>query len=230
VDVLPLPAEERGKFWWSNRGDSSDIGLTKEFDFTGISAPIEMSYDTWFDIETDYDFLYLMASIDGGAWKTLHTPSCTMSNITGNSYGCAYNGQSGGWITETVDLSEYAGKKVTLSFDYVTDGAVTGDGFTLDNVEIPAINYYADFEPDDGGWVPSGFALIENVVPQTFLVTMINTNNPDNPVAHYAVKAGDTLKIDVKMKSSTGDTVLIISGSNRYTRQTAQYSIYIKNN
>jgi len=229
VDVLPLPAEEHGKFWWSNRGDSSDIGLTKEFDFTGVSAPIEMSYETWFDIEADYDFLYLMASVDGGAWKILHTPTCTTSNITGNSYGCAYNGQSGCWITETVDLSEYAGRKITLSFDYVTDGAVTGDGFTLDNVKIPAINYYADFESNNGGWLPSGFALIENVVPQTFLVTMINTNDPDNPVSHYSVKAGESLKLDVKMEASTGDTVLIISGSNRYTRQTAQYSIYVKN-
>lgn len=228
VDLLPLPLDDHGKFWWSNRGDSSDIGLTREFDFTGVAAPIEMSYETWFDIETDYDFLYLMASIDGGAWKIIHTPSCTMSNITGNSYGCAYNGQSGGWITESVDLSEYAGKKVTLSFDYVTDGAVTGDGFTLDNVKIPAMNYYADFEKDDGGWAPTGFALIENVVPQTFLVTMVNTSDPVNPVAHYTVKAGESLKIDVKMDSSTGDAVLIISGSNRYTRQTAQYSILVR--
>jgi immune inhibitor A len=228
VDVMPLPAGDHGKFWWSNRGDSSDIVLSREFDFTGVTAPIQMTYDTWYDIETDYDYLYLMASVEGGPWRIIDTPSCTRENPTGNSYGCAYNGQTGEWITEKADLSDFAGKKVTISFDYVTDGAVTGDGFTLDNVAIPAINYQADFESDTGGWVPEGFILIENVLPQPFLVSLINTNDPNTPVTNYVVNAGESLVLDVKVNSATGDTVLIVSASNRFTRQTADYSVVVK--
>ena len=94
VGVLPLPADDHGKFWWSNRGDSSEIMLSRNFDFQSVSAPIQMTFDTWYDIETDYDYLYLLASVDGGNWQILDTPSCTLNNPTGNSYGCAYNGQS----------------------------------------------------------------------------------------------------------------------------------------
>jgi hypothetical protein len=228
VDVIPLPAEDHGKFWWSNRGDSSDITLTREFDFTATNSPILMKFETWYDIETDYDYLYLMASVDGGNWQIVDTPSCTLSNPTGNSYGCAYNGQSDGWLTETVDLSQFSGHKVELRFDYVTDGAVTGDGFTFDNISIQAIDYQADFEGSDGGWIPDGFALIENLVPQTFLVSLINTNNPNAPVTTYEVGAGETLNIDFNATSSSGVAALVISGSNRFTRQTADYTVSIR--
>jgi immune inhibitor A len=228
VEVLPLAADDHGKFWWSNRGDSSDITLSRTFDFTNVSAPIQMSYETWYDIETDYDYLYLMASVDGGKWEILQTPSCTLTNPTGNSYGCAYNGQSEGWITETVGLSEFAGHQVELRFDYVTDGAVTGEGLTLDNISIPAINYKADLEENDGGWTPEGFALIENIVPQPFLLSLINTSDSTAPVRSFQVAAGDTLTIDFNGDPQQGKIAIVVSGSNRFTRQVADYSITVK--
>jgi hypothetical protein len=228
VDVLPLPSEDHGKFWWSNRGDSSEITLSREFDFTAVSAPILMTYDTWYEIETDYDYLYLLASVDGGNWQIVDTPSCTLSNPAGNSYGCAYNGMSDGWITETVDLSQFAGHKVTLMFDYVTDGAVTEDGFALDNLSIPAVDYVESFDENDGGWDPAGFVWIENLVPQTFLVSLVNTANVDEPVSSFTVEAGETLKFSFNGDSSAGELAIVISGSNRFTRQTAQYTLQIK--
>ena len=59
-------------------------------------------------------------------------------------------------LTESVDLSKYAGKVVTLSFEYVTDGAVTGEGLILDDMQIPEIGYNTDFEVDSGGWDDTG--------------------------------------------------------------------------
>lgn len=227
VEVLPLPGEDHGKFWWSNRGDSSDITLSRTFDFTSVNGPITMTYDTWYDIETDYDYIYLMASIDGGNWQILETPSCTFSNPTGNSYGCAYNGQSDGWISESVDLSAFAGHQVELRFDYVTDGAVTGEGLTLDNIIIPEVKYQANFEENDGGWIPAGFALIENLVPQPFLVSLINTSDASAPVQSFPVEAGGTLTIVSEVNAQQGEVVIVVSGSNRFTRQTADYSITI---
>lgn len=228
VDLLPLPDEEHGRFWWSNRGDSSDILLSQTFDFSNTKSPILMTYDTWYDIEEDYDYLYLMASVDGGRWQIVDTPSCTLYNPTGNSYGCAYNGQSDGWITETVDLSEYAGHKVELRFDYVTDGAVVGEGLAFDNVAIPAIEYSSDFEMNDGGWFPSGFALIENVVPQTYIVSVINTGNVSEPVKTFQVDAGETVSYTFTTGSDDGEVAVVISGSNRFTRQTAEYVMAIR--
>ena len=230
VGVLPLPSEEHGKFWWSNRGDSSDIVLSHEFDLTNVTAPIIMTYDVWYDIETDYDYLYLMASTQEGVWEIVDTPSCTFYDPTGNNYGCGYNGQSDGWITESVDLSEYAGKILKLSFDYVTDGAVTGEGLALDNISIPQINYATNLDRDDGGWVPDGFAWIENLLPQTYLVSLINTSDSSTPIQKFHVAAGETITIQFRGKPSQAETVLVVSGSNRFTRQKAQYSITVTGN
>ena len=132
-----------------------------------------------------------------------------------------------GWITEAVDLSEFAGHQVELRFDYVTDGAVTGEGLALDNVAIPAINYLADFNSNDGGWIPEGFAWIENILPQPFLISIINTSDTSNPVQSYQVNAGETLTIDLNSNSSQNGVVIAVSGSSRYSRQLADYSISV---
>ena len=47
---------------------------------------------------------------------------------------------------EEVDLSQFAGQKVQIRFEYITDAAVNGEGFLLDDVQIDAINYQEDFE------------------------------------------------------------------------------------
>jgi hypothetical protein len=189
-----------------------------------------MNYDVWYDIETDYDYLYLMASTQEGAWEIVDTPSCSFYDPTGNNYGCGYNGQSDGWITESVDLSEFAGKIVELRFDYVTDGAVTGEGLALDNVSIPQINYATNFDQDDGGWVPAGFAWIENLLPQTYLVSLINTSDSSTPIQKFHVAPGETITIQFRGKPTQAETVLVVSGSNRFTRQKAQYSITVSGN
>ena len=134
--------------------------LTREFDFTNQTGPLTMRYWTWYDLEKDYDYLYLTASLDGEDWQIQITPSGTAEDPSGNSYGWGYNGVSSGgagWIQEEVDLSDFAGKKVQLRFEYITDGAVNGEGFLVDDIEVPQIDYFADFETDDGGWSAEGF-------------------------------------------------------------------------
>ncbi|HSR20470.1 MAG TPA: hypothetical protein VLL49_06095, partial [Anaerolineales bacterium] len=178
VQVLPAGAHGGKHAFWSNRGDESDMTLTREFDFTGISAPIEFSYWTWYDIEQGWDYLYLEASPDGTSWSILRTPSCNDADQSGNAFGCGYTDKSGGgeqarWIQETVDLSEYAGEKVYLRFEYVTDAALNGEGLLLDDLAIEAAGYSEGFEAGDGGWSPAGFARIENVLPQTFRLALI---------------------------------------------------------
>ena len=36
---------------------------------------------------------------------------------------------------EEVDLSQFAGKKVQIRFEYITDAAINGEGFLLDDVQ-----------------------------------------------------------------------------------------------
>ena len=161
---------------------------------------------TWYDIEKNYDFVYLSASEDGKTWKTLKTPSGTDKNITGANLGWGYTGTSGKWIDETVDLSAYAGKKVQLRFDYITDAAINGRGMMIDDMSIPEINYQSDLEKDDGGWKGDGFVRVANKLPQTFKVTLIKmgAQTTVEPLALDATQHG-SVKLDLGNGVERGD-------------------------
>ncbi len=230
--ILPTDAHS-GKFmWWSNKADESDMTLTHDFDFSSVSSPIDFSYWTWYDLEKGYDYAYLEASTDGGQhWDILKTPSCTTKDQSGNAYGCGYNGMSGGgsqaaWIQEHADLSAYAGKKVQLRFEYVTDPAVTGVGLLLDDMSIPAANYSSDFEQDDGGWQANGFVRIENALPQTFRLSLI-LQGAKTTVQSIPVSDNQTASVPLSLQS--GETaVLIVTGTTRDSHVAAGYTIEIK--
>ena len=226
VGLLPMDAHSGQYSFWSNMGNESDMTLTREFDFTGASGPITLSYWTWYDIEEDWDYLYLQASTDGQIWEILQTPSSTDTNPSGQSYGWAYTGQTGQWIQEQVDLSKFAGQKVQLRFEYITDAAVNGEGLLLDDIQIDAVNYQEDFETDDGGWQAAGFVRIENTLPQTYRLSLI-TRGDTTTVTHIPVHPDQTASIPLSL-SSGEQAVLIVTGTTRFTRVPAAYQIQIK--
>ncbi|HRQ24320.1 MAG TPA: immune inhibitor A, partial [Anaerolineales bacterium] len=222
-----LPADPySGDFaFWSNKGDESNMTLTREFDFTDVSAPIEFSFRAWYDIETDWDYLYLEVSEDGDVWDILLTPSGTGTNPSGNSYGWGYTGASNGWIEEKIDLSEYAGKKIFIRFEYVTDAAVHGEGFLVDDVRVDAAGYWSDFEADDGGWAAEGFARVRNVLPQTFGLALILTG--DASVTMIPLDDNQMAEIPISLKAGER-AYLVITGTTRFTRIPATYQIQIR--
>jgi hypothetical protein len=226
--LLPIDAYSGKYAFWSNKGDESDMVLTQEFDFSAADSPIEISYQTWYDLEEDYDYLYLMASTDGGqTWQIILTPAGTAEDPSGNSYGWGYNGLSGGWFKETVDLSQFAGQKVLLRFEYVTDAAVNGEGFLLDDVSIPAINYFSDFESDDGGWNAAGFARVQNLLPQTFRLALISRGDTTT-VENILVPADQTVEIPLSLGGAVDEVILVVSGTTRFTREDGVYSVEVK--
>lgn len=224
--LLPVDSHSGNYSFWSNLGNESDMILTREFDFTGVSSPINLSYWMWYDIEEDWDYLYLEVSTDGQTWEIITTPSGTDSNPSGNSYGWGYTGQSGGWKLEEVDLSQFAGQKVQIRFEYVTDAAVNGEGLLLDDISIDAINYQSDFEADDGGWEAAGFTRVENVLPQTYRLALI-TKGDTTTVTQIPLNADQTAEIPLSLNSGD-EAVLVVTGTTRFTRLPAAYQIEIK--
>ncbi len=217
-----------GKYaFWSNKGDESDMTLTREFDLGGLSGPVTLKYQTWYDLEQDFDYLYLAASTDGGkTWQILMTPSGTGEDPSGNSYGWGYNGSSDGWIEESVDLSQFAGEKVQIRFEYITDGAVNGEGLVLDDISIPEINYFTDFENGPDGWESSGFVLVENSLPQTFQLALIATDG-ETSVKNITLGPGEVAEISLDLHGSY-EATLVISGTTRFTRELASYQLSVK--
>lgn len=224
--LLPEGAHSGQYMFWSNKGDESDMTLTHDFDFTSVKGPLTMGFQTWHDIEKGYDYVYLEASEDGKAWQIIKTPSGTDEDPSGNSYGWGYNGETSGWVAEEVDLSKFAGKKVQLRFEYVTDAAVNGEGFLLDDVSIPAVNYQTDFEKDDGGWVGKGFVRLSNNLPQTFRVSLIRLGSE---ITVEPVNLDEQQSGSVTFDNQGSDeVVLVVSGTTRFTIQPAAYQFTVK--
>lgn len=225
VGLLPVDPYSGEYAFWSNKGDESDMTLTREFDFTDVSEPIKLSYQTWYDIETDWDYVYVEVSENGENWQILTTPSGTGTDPSGNSYGWGYTGVTNDWIEEQVDLSEYAGKKVFVRFEYITDAAVNGEGFLLDDVHVEAAGYRFDFEADDGGWQAEGFVQVQNVLPQTFGLALILTS--DSSVTMIPLNQDQTADVPLSLKSGE-KAFLVVSGTTRITREPAAYQIEIR--
>jgi immune inhibitor A len=224
--LLPTDVHSGSYAFWSNKGDVSNMTLTREFDFTNVSGPIELSYWTWYIIEENWDYLHVEASTDGETWEILTTPSGTSDDPSGNSYGWGYTGSTGDWIQERIDLSQFAGQEVQIRFEYVTDAAVHEEGFLLDDVQIDAINYQEDFESGDGDWEAEGFVRIENVLPQTYRLALI-TKGDTTTVTHIQLNADQTAEIPLSLNAGE-EAVLIVAGTTRFTRLPAAYEFEIK--
>ena len=231
VDILPTEPHSGAYFFWSNQGDESDMTLTHAFDFSNVSGPITFDYSAWYDIEKGFDHVYLAASTDNGiTWEIIKPPSGSLEDISGSGFGWSYTGQSNGpdqgWVQEQVDLSAFAGKEVLLRFEYVTDSAVNGNGFALDDVSIPAIGYQSDFETDAGGWQAQGFARVQNALPQTFRLALIEKGK-NTRVSLYEFSGPNPLNIPFQIDGQVNEVTLIVAGTTRITRQEADYQVEI---
>jgi hypothetical protein len=163
-------------FWWSDKGDGMDASLTKTVDLRSASD-LTLKFWTWYQVEQDFDYAYVLVSTDDGAhWTPLRTDRSTTTDPNGLNYGQGITGGSGGetatgWRPMSVDLSPYAGKMVKLRFQYVTDGNFNLGGFAIDDIEIPGMPL--DDAEADNGWTASGFVRSTNVVAQRHTVQVL---------------------------------------------------------
>lgn len=226
TNLLPADAYSGDYAFWSNRGDESDMMLTRTFDFTAYDGPLTLNYWTWYDIELDWDYVYLLGSVDGENWEFLDTPSGTDYNPSGNSYGWGYTGFSGDgpvWMMESVDISQYAGQEVQIRFEYITDAAVNGEGLLLDDISIPETGYFSDFENDAGGWDAEGFVRVGNILPQTFRLALIAFGDTVT-VEYLDLTANNVIDIPLDFTSDVDEYVFVVLGTARFTRQLADYA------
>ncbi|MEX0787416.1 MAG: hypothetical protein WD040_01320 [Anaerolineales bacterium] len=232
VGIVPAEAYSGDYSFWSNRGDESDMTLTRAFDLRSVAAPIEFTYQTWYDLEEDYDYVYVEVSTDAGeTWDILTTPSGTSEDPSGNSYGWGYNGFSGGgleaqWIEERIDLSEFAGQEVLLRFEYITDAAVNGEGLLLDDMHLEALDYAADFEQDEAGWTAEGFVRLYNLLPQTYRVVFVDRGAGE--VTEIPLDDSQSGSLQVHLENGIQSGVLVVVATARHTWLSVPYQISLQ--
>ncbi|HZH59603.1 MAG TPA: immune inhibitor A domain-containing protein [Metabacillus sp.] len=127
-----MPAEAGGEnYYYSTKGDDLHTALeTPEFDLTNATTA-EFKALQWFEVEYDYDYVYVNAVTSDG--QTVELDLIGDENTQGGM-----ETTNGEWVEKTYDLSQFAGNKVKLVFEYVTDGGLAPEGFALDNISVTA--------------------------------------------------------------------------------------------
>ena len=226
-----------GRFcWWSGNGDSIDTTLEREFDLSGVeSATLE--FRMWHEIEEDWDYAFVSVSTDGGEmWTTLDGVHTTRDDPLGANYGAGITGisgsnrgggKSGEWVRERMDLSEYAGaggESVLVRFEYITDEGVNLDGIVIDDIAVPELGFADDAETD-GDWQANGFRRIDNVLPQAFVLRLIEFGRDggvsvsEPPGASFSI-AGFGERLDY--------AVLVVAPMTHTTYQPAAYTLRVE--
>ena len=124
--------------WWSGSGDDLSNSMTHDVDLTG-STTAALDLKARYDIEADFDYLYVQASTDGTTWTSLDGTVDGEPFIRDASDNPAISGSSEGeWVDVHVGLDAYAGAPMQLRFLYRTDGGVAPDGFFADEIVVTA--------------------------------------------------------------------------------------------
>jgi hypothetical protein len=225
VRLAPTPDHSGSYAWWGGRGQEGDAILTREFDLTGLQQAT-LLFDTWYDIDEDYDYAYIVASTDGRHWTTLPGRTTTENDPNDANYGHGFTGKTEGWVLEQIDLTPYTGQKVQIRFEYVTDDGPVNDGIFIDDIRIPELSFYDDVETDEGGWEAHGFIRLANVVPQEWLLQLVTQKGEQTTVEQLHLKPDESGRWKVDLRSGETAT-LVVSGVSRVTTEPAPYAYSI---
>ena len=223
--IIPVDVAEGG-CWWSNSGDSITSTLTREIDLTG-GQEATLSFDAWYSIEEEWDYVYLQVSTDGGLrWDILETRHTSSTNPIGVAFGPGYTGESDGWISDEVDLSAYAGQQVMVRFQYVTDDALNDTGMCLKDLSVTGNGV----QLPEAGWDGEGFVLIDNLVRQEFIVQLIQKGGTNRVVPMtLELNSADVWVGELALETYDGldRTMVAITPTAPATRQKASYVLEV---
>ena len=171
VVPLPVPVWQGDNYWWGGKANMANGKMTTVAPIAIPAGGASLSFDLVYDLEDQWDYLWVQASEDGTTWTTLTNPNiqCTHDpDWIGELYGfpedlCAagiggFTGYNSNWPDpelETFDLAAFAGKSIYLRLWYMTDPATTFTGPFVDNVTVAAgatTLFADDAESGDAKW------------------------------------------------------------------------------
>jgi immune inhibitor A len=124
------------QYYYSTKGDNIHTSMESPvFDLTGNTSAT-FTYKANYEIENngEYDKLSVyVQDANGNTLKEIERLGWTATNEQKELYTT-----EGKWVDKSYDLSEFAGQKVKLVFDYSTDGGLAPEGFALDNAQLIA--------------------------------------------------------------------------------------------
>jgi len=225
-----LPASG-SHYWRSGRANQSDMSLTRDVDLSGVEKAT-LQYSIYYKLERGYDFAYVLISLDDGkTWQALTSENMQGDKPEDNPADIAltdrfYTGVGKGWVEDKVDLTPYAGKRLLLRFQYITDEVFTASGIALDNVSIPEIGFYDDIETSGEGWEAQGFSRVTAYMPQRFDLVLITFDAAGVPsIQHMEVAEDNSAAFEIALAKDSDQALLLVAASNPAILTPASYSL-----
>lgn len=101
--------------------NATSYAYLKPLDLSLGYTSVELSFWTRYDLETNYDYVYLEASTNGNSWTQL----------------ALFNGIQNTWQKRTYAINQYLGQSwVQLRFKFISDGSVVKDGIYIDDFHV----------------------------------------------------------------------------------------------
>ena len=203
--ILPHSNQPDNYCWWGNKGDSINSTLTTTVDLSNVMTA-NLHFKAWYSIENSWDYAYVTISLDNGeTWEIAKGSSSSSVNPLGRGYGPGYTGDSGGWLSEAVNLTPYAGSEILLRFEYITDESRHDIGLCIDDVSIPELDFFDSMDTTDSVWLSRGFIRTKNIISQPYLVQLI--------------EIGDEVTVQTMSLDELGTGTFLISPSTAVTRR-----------
>jgi immune inhibitor A len=167
------------KMYWSGKGDDVDNSAVRDLDLTGKTSAT-LTLKARYDIEADFDYLYVQVSTDGGQnWTSLDGTVNGAAFPKDGSNAPALSGTQATWADVSVPLTSVVGKQAKFRFRYLTDGGVAPDGFFADDIKITADGATLFSDGAEGattGWTLNGFKTTTGTETAAFDNFYIATN------------------------------------------------------
>ena len=182
-------------------------------------------YSIWYDIEKNWDYGYFQISVDGGkTWNVIPAKYTSDDNPIGNGFGPGYTGHSGGWLTERIDLKNYADEQdLFIRFQYVTDDAINGSGLCIKDMQIASDNSSNIKELKVN---VNGFHSIDNIVSQNFIVQIIEQGT-QNTVSSIIIDDNNIGQIVLEPSDMTDTLVVAVASMAPKTLGRANYRLTV---
>jgi immune inhibitor A len=133
-------------YWWGGQKDLADAMMTSRQAIAIPASGATLSFQTAYELEKGFDYLWVQVSTDGKSWATLKNSDTTCTHGPGWIGGekgmegkCGFTGRNGAFPnpdTEGFSLTPYKGRSIYLRFWYMTDWNTTAAGPFVDGVQV----------------------------------------------------------------------------------------------
>jgi hypothetical protein len=223
TDLVPVAPVSGNAMWWSNNAVSSAATLTRTVDLSAVDEAT-LSYDIWWETGQFPGYLHVLASTNGLHWEPLAGKSTFRRDAFGEAPGEHYSGRSNRWLRDSIDLTPYTGQEVQIRFEYVTNNAVAGPGFVLDNFEIPQIDWFDDVESGTRDWIADGFLRTGHQVMQDWALRVITNQSPPT-ILDVPVENGHAA---FEIKVPDGGSTIMVGAMAPFTLTPANYELGLR--